>query len=411
LLRLNPEKNSVSVASKNYILFDDGSWDRLLPLTFTRPTAEIRIGITTIREKWEYALGTKCSYITKPYLAAKYKSVIKDENTLINGTVIPDSELIAEINKLEPGEVLVKDDVIVAVVSKDKELKDINAETCKTYRQIRSKASFLKINHLWELFKHNGEVIVKDFGPLTKGRKSADISVRNNILVPENVFAEEGARVEFATINASAGPVYIGKEAEVMEGSIIRGPFALGEHSTLKMGAKIYGPTTIGPFSKAGGEVNNSIIMGYSNKAHDGFLGNSVIGEWCNLGAGTNNSNLKNNYADVKVWSYITEKFEDSGQQFCGLVMGDHSKCGINTMFNTGTVVGVSANIFGSGFPRTFIPSFAWGGAGGFTTFLMAKALEVAQRVMERRNIKLTDADSKIMEEVFNITSKYRRFE
>jgi len=399
------------VALKNYILFDDSSWDQLLPLTFTKPTAEIRFGITTIREKWESALGSKCSYLTKPYLAVKYKSVIRDENTLINGSVIPDNVLITEINRLGPGEALVRDDVIVAVASKDKGLKDINAETCKTCRQIQSKADFLKINHLWELFKHNGEVIVKDFESLTKGRKSADISDRNNILDPDNIFVEEGARLKFAAINASTGPVYIGKDAEVMEGAIIRGPFTLGEHSVLKMGAKIYGPTTIGPFSKVGGEVNNSIIMGYSNKAHDGFLGNSVVGEWCNLGAGTNSSNLKNNYAYVKLWSYITEKFEDSGQQFCGLIMGDHSKCGINTMFNTGTVVGVSANIFGSGFPRTFIPSFALGGAGGFTTFLLTKALEVAQRVMERRNVKLNDADNKIMEEVFNITSKYRRFE
>jgi UDP-N-acetylglucosamine diphosphorylase/glucosamine-1-phosphate N-acetyltransferase len=398
------------MALKNYILFDDSSWNHLLPLTFTKPTAEIRIGITTIREKWESALGSKCSYLTKPYLAVKYRSTIRDENTLINGAVIPDDVLLAEIKKLNPGEVLVRDSVIVAVVSKDKVLKDINAETYKTYRQIQSKADFLKINHLWELFKHNGDVIVKDFGSLTIGRKSADISGHNNVLNPDNVFIEEGARVKFATINASAGPVYIGKDAEVMEGSIIRGPFALGEHSTLKMGAKIYGPTTIGPFSKVGGEVNNSIIMGYSNKAHDGFLGNSVVGEWCNLGADTNCSNLKNNYVYVKLWSYIAEKFEESGQQFCGLIMGDHSKCGINTMFNTGTVVGVSANIFGSGFPRNFIPSFAYGGAGGFTTFLPHKALEVAERVMKRRNVELTDADISIMQEVFKITSKYRRF-
>jgi UDP-N-acetylglucosamine diphosphorylase/glucosamine-1-phosphate N-acetyltransferase len=398
------------VALKNYILFDDSSWDQLLPLTFTKPTAEIRIGITTIREKWESALGTKCSYLTRPYLAVKYKSVFRDENTLINGSIIPDDVLLAEIEKLNPGEVLVRDDVIIAVAGKDKGMIDVNAETYKTYRQIQSKADFLKINHLWELFKHNGEVIVNDFGTLTKGKKSADISGQNNILNPDNVFIEEGARVMFATINASVGPVYIGKDAEVMEGSIIRGPFALGEHSTLKMGAKIYGPTTIGPFSKVGGEVNNSIIMGYSNKAHDGFLGNSVIGEWCNLGADTNCSNLKNNYAYVKLWSYIKEEFEESGQQFCGLIMGDHSKCGINTMFNTGTVVGVSANIFGSGFPRTFVPSFSWGGAGGFTAFQLPKALEVAERVMKRRNVELTDADVKIMEEVFKITSKYRRY-
>jgi UDP-N-acetylglucosamine diphosphorylase/glucosamine-1-phosphate N-acetyltransferase len=398
------------VALKNYILFDDSSWNRLLPLTFTKPTAEIRFGISTIKEKWENILGSKCSYLTKPYLQVKYKAVIRDENILINGSVIPGNNLITEIHGLGINEVLVKDEVIVAVNTTDKGLTEIIEETCKTCRHVHSKSNFLKINHLWELFKHNGEVIVKDFESLTKGKKSVDISGQNRLLNPANIFIGEGARVEFATINASTGPVYIGKDAEVMEGSVIRGPFALGEQSTLKMGARIYGPTTIGPFSKVGGEVNNSIIMGYSNKAHDGFLGNSILGEWCNIGADTNSSNLKNNYTSVKIWSYITEKFEDTGQQFCGLIMGDHSKCGINTMFNTGTVVGVSTNIFGSGFPRTFIPSFSWGGAGGFTTFQLPKALEVARRVMGRRDVELTDTDIQIIEEVFKMTSKYRRF-
>ncbi len=398
------------MALKNYILFDDSSWNRLLPLTFTKPTAEIRFGISTIKEKWENILGSKCSYLTKPYLQVKYKAVIRDENILINGSVIPGNNLITEIHGLGINEVLVKDEVIVAVNTTDKGLTEINEETCKTCRHIHSKSNFLKINHLWELFKHNGEVIVKDFESLTKGKKSVDISGQNRLLNPANIFIGEGARVEFATINASTGPVYIGKDAEVMEGSVIRGPFVLGEQSTLKMGARIYGPTTIGPFSKVGGEVNNSIIMGYSNKAHDGFLGNSILGEWCNIGADTNSSNLKNNYTSVKIWSYITEKFEDTGQQFCGLIMGDHSKCGINTMFNTGTVVGVSTNIFGSGFPRTFIPSFSWGGAGGFTTFQLPKALEVARRVMGRRDVELTDTDIQIIEEVFKMTSKYRRF-
>lgn len=382
----------------------------MLPLTFTKPTAEIRFGISTIKEKWENILGSKCSYLTKPYLQVKYKAVIRDENILINGSVIPGNNLITEIHGLGINEVLVKDEVIVAVNTTDKGLTEINEETCKTCRHIHSKSNFLKINHLWELFKHNGEVIVKDFESLTKGKKSVDISGQNRLLNPANIFIGEGARVEFATINASTGPVYIGKDAEVMEGSVIRGPFVLGEQSTLKMGARIYGPTTIGPFSKVGGEVNNSIIMGYSNKAHDGFLGNSILGEWCNIGADTNSSNLKNNYTSVKIWSYITEKFEDTGQQFCGLIMGDHSKCGINTMFNTGTVVGVSTNIFGSGFPRTFIPSFSWGGAGGFTTFQLPKALEVARRVMGRRDVELTDTDIQIIEEVFKMTSKYRRF-
>ena len=230
-----------------------------------------------------------------------------------------------------------------------------------------------------------------------------------NLIAQENIFAEEGFKGEFATINASTGPVYLGKDSEIMEGSIVRGPFALCDHSTLKMGAKIYGPTTIGPNSKAGGEINNSVIFGNSNKGHDGFLGNSVLGEWCNIGADSNNSNLKNNYAIVKLWSYKEEKFIDTALQFCGLIMGDHSKCGINTMFNTGTVVGVSANIFGTGFPRNFIPSFSWGGAHGLSTFTLPKALDVAEKVMSRRNLPLDDKDKSILMAIFEKTDKYRR--
>ena len=249
----------------------------------------------------------------------------------------------------------------------------------------------------------------EDYELLTRGRVSQPIPSSNNVIAAQNIFLEEGAKLEFTTLNASSGPIYIGKDAEIMEGSIIRGPFALCEHATVKLGAKIYGPTTVGPHSKVGGEVNNSVLFGYSNKGHDGFLGNSVLGEWCNLGADTNNSNLKNNYAEVRLWDYNTESFARTGLQFCGLMMGDHSKCGINTMFNTGTVVGVSANIFGSGFPRNFVPSFSWGGNGGFTTYLTKKAFEVAEVVMSRRQIELTDVDKAILEHVFEETKKYRR--
>ena len=255
----------------------------------------------------------------------------------------------------------------------------------------------------------NGEAIKQDFELITKGRDSQIISESINIINPDQVFIEEGAKLEFVTLNASSGPIYIGKDTEIMEGSNIRGPFALCEYATVKLGAKIYGPTTIGPHCKVGGEVNNSVLFGYSNKGHDGFLGNSVLGEWCNLGADTNNSNLKNNYAEVRLWDYNTEGFAKTGLQFCGLMMGDHSKCGINTMFNTGTVVGVSANIFGSGFPRNFIPSFSWGGNGGFTTYLTKKAFEVANIVMARRDIEFTEQDAAILEHVFEEAKKYRR--
>ncbi len=323
---------------------------------------------------------------------------------------MPDPEILSEINSLKVNEALINGKVIIAINTADRDLKEVGEGISEKFNPVRSKCDFFKINHLWELFKHNGEAIVNDFKTITKGRKSLDISENNNLISPENIFVEEGAVVKFATINAGRGPVYIGKNTEIMEGTHIRGPFALCEQSVLKMGAKIYGPTTIGPFSKAGGEVNNCIITGNSNKAHDGFIGNSVLGEWCNIGADTNASNLKNNYDNVKLWSYISERFENTNQQFCGLFMGDHSKCGINTMFNTGTIVGFSTNIFGSGYPRTFIPSFSWGGSGGFTTYMLNKAIDTAEKVMERRDVKLTKQDKQIFEKIFEMTSKYRKF-
>jgi UDP-N-acetylglucosamine diphosphorylase/glucosamine-1-phosphate N-acetyltransferase len=262
-----------------------------------------------------------------------------------------------------------------------------------------------------DIFSMNGSELEKDFAAITKGRKSAPISATNTVMAPEKVFLEEGAIVECAVLNGSSGPIYIAKDAEIMEGSLVRGPFSLGEHSQLKLGAKIYGPTTIGPHCKVGGEVNNCVIFGYSNKAHDGFIGNSVIGEWCNLGADTNTSNLKNNYAEVKLWNYPAEKYLKTGMQFCGTIMGDHSKCGINTMFNTGTVIGVSANIFGAGYPRNFIPDFSWGGAQGFETFSIAKSFEVAKIVFSRRGLVFDEIEQDILVYVFNETQKFRTWD
>ena len=261
----------------------------------------------------------------------------------------------------------------------------------------------------WDIFSKNGEAIQEDFNLITKDRKSQPIPEMVVAFHSENIFIEEGAKLPYCSLNATNGPIYIGKDSEIMEGSVIRGPFALCEHATVKLATKIYGATTIGPHSKVGGEVNNSVIFGYSNKGHDGFLGNSVLGEWCNLGADTNNSNLKNNYAEVRLWDYQTEGFAKTGLQFCGLMMGDHSKCGINTMFNTGTVVGVSANIFGSGFPRNFVPSFSWGGSKGFVTYLTKKAFEVSKVVMSRREIEFTEDDKAILEHIFEETKKFRR--
>lgn len=389
----------------NYILFDGPVRNQLLPFTYTRPVADIRVGILTIREKWEQYLKTTTTTVTEDYLSDKYPMVEMEENIMLNASYLPNPELIELIIGLEKNQAIFKDEDVIAFFTTEAE-EDIDFDK---FEAIEFDNDILKIEHTWDIFSKNGEAIQQDFDLLTYDRTSQPIPSSNNVIAPENIFIEEGAKLEFTTLNASSGPIYIGKNAEIMEGSIIRGPLALCDNATIKLGAKIYGPTTIGPFSKVGGEVNNSVLFGYSNKGHDGFLGNSVLGEWCNLGADTNNSNLKNNYAEVRLWDYDTERFARTGLQFCGLMMGDHSKCGINTMFNTGTVVGVNANIFGSGFPRNFVPSYSWGGASGFSTYLTKKAFEVAEVVMSRRNIEFTLQDKAILEHVFEITKKYRK--
>ena len=315
----------------------------------------------------------------------------------IYGGVCPNKALVAAIQQLADGEGLYAGDTLLAYRNAANQ-KVIFAE------------EFTKIEKLWHIFQYNAIELQTDFDLLTAGRKSQVLSDTNLIMGSENIFVEEGAKLEGAILNATTGPIYIGKNAEVMEGSIVRGPFAMCEHSVLKMGAKIYGATTLGPYCKVGGEVNNSVLMSYSNKGHDGFLGNSVLGEWCNIGADTNNSNLKNNYAEVRLWSEQAGRFEKTGLQFCGLIMGDHSKCGINTMFNTGTIVGVSANIFGAGFPRNFVPSFAWGGSAGYSTYQLPKVFETAEKVMMRRGVPFDDTEKAILQQVFELTSEQRNF-
>lgn len=388
----------------NYILFDGPARKKLLPFTFTRPVADIRIGILTIREKWEKYLGSTTTTITEDYLSQKWPMVEMEENIMINGSYLPSPELVEQIINLKPQQAIFDGENLVAFFSLEDEEVDL-----EEVEKILVHCAPFKIENTWDIFSKNGEALNEDFELITRDKKSCPIPASNNVINPDHIFIEEGARVEFATLNASTGPIYIAANSEVMEGSLIRGPFSLGEHSVVKMGSKIYGPTTVGPFSKVGGEVTNSVIFAYSNKGHEGYLGNSVLGEWCNLGADTNNSNLKNNYAEVRLWDYETESFARTGLQFCGLMMGDHSKCGINTMFNTGTVVGVSANIFGSGYPRNFIPSFSWGGSAGMTTFNTAKAFEVAEMVLGRRNIKFSDEEKAILEHVFEETKKWRR--
>jgi len=398
---------------KNVILFDNEVWDNLLPLTYTRPVGELRVGILTIREKWEKWADTKVSFITQEHLSQKYPMTIESDNIVINGSLLPLPGICKLIEQMEPNEALLHNDELIAArlnksqfnsLIEDKEIEELQGFDI-------GDTPLLKINNLWDIFGKNDEALKMDFELLTKNRTSEPLSDTNQVTAPEQVFLEPGATVEHCILNASKGPIYIGKDALMMEGCIIRGPLAMNENSVLKMGAKIYGATTLGPYCKVGGEVNNVVFTGYSNKGHDGFLGNSVIGEWCNLGADTNSSNMKNNYSEVKLWSYASQRFIKTGLQFCGLIMGDHSKCGINTMFNTGTVIGVSANVFGSGYPRNFVPSFSWGGDQKYTTYTLEKALDTARAMMKRRDQELTEIDQEILQEVFTSDRSYRTWE
>jgi len=389
----------------NYILFDGPVRNALLPFTFTRPVADILIGIMTIRQKWEARLGSTITTITEDYLAAKFPMVEMEENVMINAAYLPNDTLTEMVSDLKENQAIFKgDDVIAFFTTENQEEVDFD-----TYEIIQYNEDVLTVEHTWDIFSKNDAAIREDYIYLTEDRKSQPVSKTVNVIAPENIFIEEGAKLEFVTLNASNGPIYIGRNAEIMEGTVIRGPFALCENAQVKLNAKVYGATTVGPGSRIGGEVKNSVLFANSNKGHDGFLGDSVLGEWCNIGADSNNSNLKNNYEEVKLWSYETENFAKTGLQFCGLMMGDHSKCGINTMFNTGTVVGVSANIFGSGFPRNFVPSFSWGGAAGFTTYITKKAFETARLVMDRRNIDFDETESAILEHIFEETKKWRK--
>lgn len=391
----------------NYILFDGPVRNALLPFTFTRPVADIRIGIITIREKWEKHLGYTTTTLTEEYLMDKYPMVEMEENIMINASFLPTEDMVEMIEGLGENQALFSGDDVVAFYTKDTQ-ENVDFDT---YDIIEYSADCIRVENPWDIFQKNDAAIREDFELLTNGRTSEPIPGSVNVIGHENIFIEEGAKLQFVTLNASTGPIYIGKDTEIMENSVIRGPFALCEGAQVKLATKVYGATTVGPHSRIGGEVNNSVLFGYSNKGHDGFLGNSVLGEWCNLGADTNNSNLKNNYDEVKLWSYESGRFTKTGTQFCGLMMGDHSKCGINTMFNTGTVVGVSANIFGSGFPRNFVPSFSWGGASGFTTYITKKAFETARIVMSRRKVEFTEEDAAILEHVFEETKKWRKDE
>jgi len=392
------------------ILFDDDRRYRLLPFTHTRPVAGVRCGILTMRERWERCLNTtESSSLTAAYLQPVYPQQAGNDNLYINGGVFASYELAAAIAHLPHNQKLAKDGLTIAVRT-DKTYSFDNFEAgTKELTAIEYSGTIHSLNNKWDIFSENDRAIRDDFALLTKNRRSA--AVPNGVIVtnPSQLFIEEGANVYAGCIiNAATGPVYIGKDAEVLEGSLIRGPFAMCEHTVLKMGAKIYGATTLGPGCKVGGEINNVVFFANSNKAHDGYLGNAVIGEWCNLGADTNCSNLKNNYDEIKIWDEHENKSVKTGLTFCGLLMGDHSKCGINTMFNTGTVTGVSCNIYGGGFPEKFIPSFCWGGSDSMTTYDFNRAMETAGRMMARRGKKLSAEEIAMYQYIFENTAKQR---
>lgn len=383
------------------LIFSDAQyWGDFLPLTYTRPIAELRAGVLTFSERWQKLLNsTDVSYITEDYLQKKYKSYEKKESLLITPNFLPSEEVLRQIKNLQLGEALIYENEVLAARLN---MENISLSHIEKMTEITEGLIFFK-KHT-DIFSKNDKAIDFDFALLTKGKTSAPLSETNGFLgKKEDLFIEEGATVEFSTLNTKTGKIYIGKNAEIMEGSNVRGPIALCENAKINMGSKVYGPTTIGPQCKIGGEVNNSVLFGFSSKAHEGFIGNSVIGEWCNLGADTNSSNLKNNYAEVKLWNYQSKKFEKTGLQFCGMIMGDHSKAAINTQFNTGTVVGVAANIFKPGFPPNVIESFSWGGHKGDEKFNLQKAYEVAEKAMARRNVNLSEEDKDILEWIYNL--------
>ncbi|WP_338397489.1 GlmU family protein [Persicobacter psychrovividus] len=399
----------------NLILFDQPDLRTALkPFTYTRPTAGIRIGILTIVEKWEKSLDTESSYLTATYLQEKFPLWVAEQNNLvINGALCPNPALLEAIQALEAGESLVADGKLLAGLYSEAQLGEFDGEhPVDAAAVVQWEQEYNLIEEVWHIYTRNGAEIQQDFELVTAGRESVGINDPFTATYnKEQIFVEEGADIKAAILNAENGPIYIGKDAVVQEGAIIRGPFALCEHAQVMLGGKMRGNTTAGPWSKLGGEVDTAVVFGYSNKGHEGYLGHSVLGEWCNLGADTNSSNLKNNYAPCKLWSFKKEGFVNTGEQFVGLIMGDHAKAGINTMFNTATVVGVGSNVFGAGYPRNYIPSFSWGGHGGYSTFPLPRVVEVAKRVMARRGLEFSEVDFKILAHVFQETKVHRVWE
>ncbi len=390
---------------KAYHFVDTHVRSAFLPFAYVRPLAHLFLGMDTLAEKWNHYLNTTFSFVTEGYLAKKFPASPSAVNILINPLVLPTETLVGAIQELKLGEGILYKEQWIAYCSSSLEFPQ-KKEEVQTQEWIDE---LLVLQDKTDLFLKNDAVLKLDFKRLTSGKTSQPISSTNQVLGAENIFLAPGAKVECCTLNATDGPIYIGANAEVMEGSLIRGSFFLADFATVKMGAKIYGGTSVGSYSKVGGELNNVNLFPYSNKGHDGFLGNAVIGSWCNIGAATDASNLKNNYDKLRVWNYSAERFDKTELQFCGLLMGDFSRCSIHSMFNTATVMGINVNAFGTGFPRTFIPSFTYGGAQGMSSYQFEKAMVANAAMMERRGIELDDLEKEVLKTVFELSSKWRK--
>jgi len=399
----------------NLILFDNHHRKGMLPLAFTRPQANIRIGILTVKEKWENWLHKTASFLCTGALANKFKLNVAENNLCISASVLPNEQLVEAVQKLGLGQALLSGSEVIAVCGNQSAVKAVENNEMQSFELVQYSGDIRLLDKVYKLIPYNQDEIRADFKLITAGKQSqlidesvTIVGANKNPELINQIFIEEGAEVEYCSLNAKEGPIYIGKNAKIWEGAMLRGPIAIGESSQISMGAKILPGASIGPWSKVGGEVSNSVITGYSNKVHDGYLGDSVLGEWCNLGADTNTSNLKNDFAMVKLWDYSTQRFAKTGLQFCGLVMGDYSRCAINTSFNSGTVVGVGSNIFGSGFPRNFVPSFVIGGPQGYRINQLKAVQKTAKMAMARRQVEISENDVAVLEEVYSETKSFR---
>lgn len=380
------------------ILFDNEFRKGLFPLTYTKAVADLRFGIVSIKERWELKSKQPVFVYTEKYLQPLYQLSGDAEHLWIDAAVMPDQELLETILSLDPGYGLADEKGLIAGKTNIAFDQFDASNSLQLFENIRNHSTAKRLQHPWQLMQWNDEMIRADFTLLTEGRLSQSLSSTVNTLQPADIFIEEGAKLEFCTLNAATGPIYIGKNAEVMEGSVIRGPFVLGENSVLKLNSRIYGATTLGPNCMGGGEIKNTVMMGYSNKGHDGYLGDSVVGEWCNFGAGSTNSNIKNTASEVKVWDMDSEKYIGVGQKI-GVIMGDYSRVAINASINTGSVIGVSCNVFGAGLLPTIINNFSWGVNG--TKYVFEKAIRDISNWKKMKDHFLSDAEISVLHDIF----------